>query len=124
MPQTFTTDRLVLRLFEMADAPAIVDLLNHADMTRGLAVVPYPYGLTDAESFIDRRPDNAFAVCLKDGSLIGAMGLGAVNEIIEFSAVLMLPDTNVGGYYNTALDLCFNGLGAVVAVLVIGFARR
>ena len=70
------TDRLVLRSPRMADAPAIVDLLNDADMTRGLAVVPYPYGLADAESFIERRPDNTFAVCLKDGSLIGAMGLG------------------------------------------------
>ena len=47
---------------------------------------------------------------------LGAMGLGAVNEIIEFSAVLLVPDTNVGGYYNTALDLCFNALGAVVAM--------
>lgn len=56
---------------------------------------------------------------------LGAMGLGAVNEIIEFSAVLMVPDTNVGGYYNTALDLCFNALGAVVAVVLLAlFGRR
>lgn len=47
---------------------------------------------------------------------LGAMGLGAVNEIIEFMAVVMLPDTNVGGYYNTALDLVFNALGAVLAM--------
>ena len=51
------------------------------------------------------------------------MGLGATNEIIEFSAVLMVPDTNVGGYINTALDLCFNALGAVIAVVVIGLRR-
>lgn len=50
---------------------------------------------------------------------LAAMGLGAVNEIIEFSAVLMVPDTNVGGYYNTALDLCFNAAGAVLAVALI-----
>ena len=53
-----------------------------------------------------------------------AMGLGALNEIIEFTAVLAVPDTNVGGYYNTALDLCFNGAGAVIAmVLVSAFGR-
>ncbi|HKK84819.1 MAG TPA: DUF2238 domain-containing protein [Roseovarius sp.] len=52
-----------------------------------------------------------------------SMGLGAVNEIIEFSAVLMVPDTNVGGYINTALDLCFNALGAVLAMMIIAFAR-
>ena len=42
----------------------------------------------------------------------------------QFSAVLMVPDTNVGGYYNTALDLCFNGLGAVVAVVIIALFGR
>ena len=51
--------------------------------------------------------------------LFGAMGLGAVNEMIEFSAVLAVPDTNVGGYVNTALDLCFNALGALIAVLLL-----
>ncbi|NNF23806.1 MAG: hypothetical protein HKN63_03230 [Rhodobacteraceae bacterium] len=52
---------------------------------------------------------------------LGAMGLGAANEMIEFTAVLLVPDTNVGGYTNTALDLCFNALGAVVAVIVLAF---
>ncbi len=50
---------------------------------------------------------------------LASMGLGATNEIIEFAAVLAVPDTNVGGYYNTALDLCFNALGAVVAMALI-----
>ena len=51
---------------------------------------------------------------------LASMGLGAANEIIEFSAVLMVPDTNVGGYINTALDLCFNAFGAVAAMAIIG----
>lgn len=55
---------------------------------------------------------------------LAAMGLGAVNEIIEFSAVLMVPDTNVGGYVNTALDLCFNGAGAVIAMVLVGIFSR
>ncbi len=55
---------------------------------------------------------------------LGAMGLGAVNEMIEFTAVLLVPDTNVGGYTNTALDLVFNALGAVIAVTWIGLSRR
>ena len=50
---------------------------------------------------------------------LASMGLGAVNEIIEFSAVLAVPDTNVGGYYNTALDLVFNATGAIVAVGIL-----
>ncbi|TCP41451.1 DUF2238 domain-containing protein [Rhodovulum marinum] len=54
----------------------------------------------------------------------GAMGLGALNEIIEFIAVLVFPDTNVGGYYNTALDLVFNAAGAIIAVTMIALSRR
>ena len=55
---------------------------------------------------------------------LASMGLGAVNEMIEFSAVLLVPDTNVGGYFNTALDLCFNALGAIVAVTLLGLRRQ
>lgn len=47
------------------------------------------------------------------------MGFGALNEIVEFCAVLALPDTNVGGYYNTGWDLVYNALGAFVVALVI-----
>ncbi|WP_135504396.1 DUF2238 domain-containing protein [Roseovarius aestuariivivens] len=50
---------------------------------------------------------------------LASSGLGAVNEMIEFSAVLAVPDTNVGGYMNTALDLCFNALGAALAMTII-----
>ena len=45
-------------------------------------------------------------------------GLGALNEILEFIAVLTMPDTNVGGYENTALDLCSNFLGSTIAAVV------
>jgi uncharacterized membrane protein YjdF len=44
-------------------------------------------------------------------------GLGAVNEILEFMAVIVVPETGVGGYTNTLLDLVFNLAGAVAAVL-------
>ncbi len=55
---------------------------------------------------------------------LGSMGLGAVNEIIEFLAVVVVPETNVGGYYNTALDLIFNALGAVTAMIAIYLLQR
>ncbi len=46
------------------------------------------------------------------------LGLSALNEIIEFIAVLAIPDTNVGGYYNTGFDLMFNLAGCLFAVIV------
>lgn len=45
------------------------------------------------------------------------IGLGALNEVIEFFAVLTMPDTNVGGYTNTAWDLVANTIGASLAAV-------
>jgi hypothetical protein len=42
-----------------------------------------------------------------------AMGFGALNEIVEFAATLLVPETNVGGYVNTGWDLVANMVGAV-----------
>lgn len=49
--------------------------------------------------------------------VLAATGFGVLNEIIEFTAVVMLPETGVGGYENTVLDLIFNLVGAVIAVV-------
>ncbi len=55
--------------------------------------------------------------------LIG-MGIGALNEIIEFIAVVSVPETGVGGYFNTMLDIVSNTIGAIVAVIWIYFRER
>lgn len=55
---------------------------------------------------------------------LAATGLGAMNEAIEFSAVLVVQETNVGGYFNTALDLVFNSLGAIGAMILIWVSER
>jgi uncharacterized membrane protein YjdF len=46
------------------------------------------------------------------------IGLGAINEVIEFIAVLTMPETNVGGYTNTAWDLVANTIGATLAAIL------
>lgn len=53
------------------------------------------------------------------GSALIAMGLGALNEVIEFTATKLVANTNVGDYQNNAWDLVFNMLGAVTSVLLI-----
>ncbi|HVL29021.1 MAG TPA: DUF2238 domain-containing protein, partial [Acidimicrobiales bacterium] len=40
--------------------------------------------------------------------LLAGLGVGALNEIVEFGATLVLPETNVGGYVNTGWDLVFD----------------
>ncbi|MEK7610232.1 MAG: DUF2238 domain-containing protein [Patescibacteria group bacterium] len=56
--------------------------------------------------------------------VLGGMGLGAFNEMIEFAAVVMLDQTGVGGYWNTSLDLVFNFIGALAAAVVINYRYR
>lgn len=52
------------------------------------------------------------------------MGFGALNEVIEFLITVMVPENNVGGYVNTAMDLVYNTLGAVIAAILIRLANR
>ncbi len=54
------------------------------------------------------------ALCVAAG-----MGFGAMNEVVEFAATLLLPETNVGGYVNTGWDLVANLVGCVLAATLI-----
>ncbi|MEK6909331.1 MAG: DUF2238 domain-containing protein [Nanoarchaeota archaeon] len=49
---------------------------------------------------------------------IGSMGLGALNEVVEFIAFISLDKTGVGDVYNTGLDLIFNLFGALIGSFV------
>jgi hypothetical protein len=47
------------------------------------------------------------------------MGFGAMNEVVEFIATLLVPETNVGGYVNTGWDLVSNLAGCIAAAMLI-----
>src|SRR3989338_10485162 len=51
--------------------------------------------------------------------VMAGFGLGALNEVVEFLATVITPETGVGGYENTALDLVSNLIGAVLAMVYI-----
>jgi len=51
--------------------------------------------------------------------MAAGMGFGALNEVLEFLATRLMPQTNVGGYENTGWDLVFNLLGSVMAAILI-----
>jgi uncharacterized membrane protein YjdF len=51
--------------------------------------------------------------------VMAGLGVGAVNEIVEYIATLLVPETGVGGYDNTLLDLVSDLIGALFALLVI-----
>ncbi len=49
-------------------------------------------------------------------SILGAMGLGVADDIIEFTAIVAFRDTNVGRYTKTALDLVFVTAGVLTKI--------
>jgi uncharacterized membrane protein YjdF len=52
-------------------------------------------------------------------AVLMGMGLGAINEVIEFIATRIMPHTNVGGYDNTGWDLVSNLAGCLVGAIAI-----
>lgn len=56
--------------------------------------------------------------------VMAGLGVGAVNEIIEFIATVIMPETGVGGYVNTSLDLVADLIGALLALIYIRWTER
>lgn len=57
-------------------------------------------------------------------SALISMGLGVVNEIVEFIATISIDNVNVGGYYNTSLDLISNAIGAFLAIFLMRLRKN
>ena len=71
------TERLTLRPVLASDAEAIVAGVNNWDVAKWLAVVPHPYSLEDAHSFItDIMPQGGPCWGIDDGALAGIISLG------------------------------------------------
>lgn len=93
------------------------DILKYDQLIHGLGFALTTWVCWEAirPALADRRPRaGPLVLCAAGGS-----GFGALNEVVEFIAVLSIPDTNVGGYMNTGWDLVANLVGAVVAVVLI-----
>lgn len=55
--------------------------------------------------------------------IMAGLGFGALNEIVEFAVTVIVPESGVGGYENTALDLVADLLGALLAAALVRFKR-
>jgi RimJ/RimL family protein N-acetyltransferase len=74
-PRLIKTARLLLRRLEMADAPGIARLVGDLEVTRWLTVVPHPYAVADAETFIrEAGADWRFGIEI-DGLIAGVIGV-------------------------------------------------
>ena len=80
MPRpTLTTERLVLRPFTTADAPAIQRLASAREIAESTLLIPHPYPDGAAAEWIaghdDASNNHIFAITLRDGDVMGAIGL-------------------------------------------------
>ena len=51
--------------------------------------------------------------------VMAGLGVGALNELLEFIATVLVPETGGGGYVNTSLDLVSDLIGAILAMVII-----
>jgi RimJ/RimL family protein N-acetyltransferase len=76
------TERLLLRPGWREDAPALLQAIADERIVRNLATAPWPYRLSDAETFLMRERRAGEAACLvflrTDGApcLVGGIGFG------------------------------------------------
>lgn len=78
LPDTITTDRLVLRAPNMADAPALHQLANNQAIHKFLSALPFPYTSDHAIDFITNlactENEHVYALITKNDDFIGVMG--------------------------------------------------
>ncbi|MCG6884964.1 MAG: GNAT family N-acetyltransferase [Silicimonas sp.] len=100
---TLRTPRLTLRPLRETDADAIVDGAGNYDVSKWLAVVPYPYARQDALDFIARitREERwVWGICDADG-LQGVIGIED-----ELGYWLARPAWGRGYAFEAALAVC------------------
>jgi hypothetical protein len=61
---------------------------------------------------LDRRTVSGAAMVM-----MGGLGFGALNEMVEFLITRVIPDSNIGGFENAGWDLVANTIGAGLAAL-------
>ena len=106
-----------VRLYEYYLAPNFFRYDNFVHAYTSFIATILLYTLT--ADFIDERVRKRFGIfCF--GLVLMTLGLGSINEILEFLAVIFFDAAEqVGGYYNNSLDLVFNTLGSVVGCFVV-----
>ena len=70
---------------------------------------------------VDSRAASGAAI-----TMMGGLGFGALNELVEFLITRVVPDTNIGEFENTGWDLVANTIGAAAAALWVrqSWSRR
>lgn len=105
------------RLYDLYLIPGIFKYDNFVHMIGSAIMTMLAYAMLNPLLEDDFKGQNLYFILL----LVAiAMGLGSINEIIEFVAVLVFDVSDmVGGYTNTLLDLIFNTIGSIIMAVVL-----
>jgi RimJ/RimL family protein N-acetyltransferase len=112
------TKRLALRAPRLEDAKTVAALANDRRIAENVARIPHPYKISDAEAFIAGANiaggDAVFLITLRDGTVVGACGVTALEQTPELGYWLGVPYWGKG-YATEALhaviDYAFTDLG-------------
>jgi putative membrane protein len=108
------------RLYDLILVPIVgapYDILKYDQFVHFYCYVVYTFLMFSVVKAISRPDPHRFAFSLV--LVLAATSVGALNEIVEFGAVVFYGSTGVGGYYNTGLDLIMNLLGSLLAVMLL-----
>lgn len=117
IPQSLTEPGSPANLYNLRPAPWLpkFDQVVHA-VGFGIATLAAWFALQASYPATPRLGHGLWLAIVLMG-----MGLGAINEVIEFIATRLMPWTNVGGYDNTGWDLVSNLVGCAAAGLFVAF---
>lgn len=130
LPRRIASPPILLRMFTPADAPRVAELCGDWQVAQMTALIPHPYSLETAESFINacreacdsgRMPTYAIARA-EDEALVGAIGITSTPESGE-SLGYWIGRPYWGNGYATAaaramLALAFSHLGIDVMTAI------
>ena len=82
------TKRLILRDLKEEDTSILAELINDLDISKFLALVPFPYSIDDAKWFVNKcisdqnqNPRTSYELAITiDNNLVGVVGLTKVDD--------------------------------------------
>ncbi|MBR0551184.1 GNAT family N-acetyltransferase [Stakelama marina] len=116
------TRRLTLRPGWAEDAPELAAAIGHQDVARMLGRMPWPYSLSDAESFLatEKREGAGFLICSREGDdapIIGGIGFGPHDDRPHELGYWLTPAAWGNGYATEA------GLAVIELARALGVPR-
>lgn len=106
------------------DAVFLFDLMRYDNIVHLAGSALGTLVLNEMFSFIVQKNQRIVLPLYYFSLFLMSLGIGVINETIElFSVVFLKAQNQVGDYINNAVDLVYNAVGALVAIIIIDMYR-